>query len=346
MNDKTPRAAVDEARAASTPGLPRRLQTAEGAERRVGVELEMIGLSLEEISEIVAEHLGLEISEDGRYERLLAGDDAGDWAVELDFSLLQRLGREKRDAEVLLDELRNSAEDILKRLADPVVPLEVVSPPLPMSRLHEVEGLIDKLRQAGARGTSDGLSYAFSMQFNPEVPDVEADTLRAYLQAFLCLYPWLYVRADINLTRRLTTYIDPFPIAYVRKVIATDYRPGLAELIDDYLEDNPTRNRALDLLPLFLHLDEARVRAVTHDPLIKPRPALHYRLPDCEIHLPEWGFHLAWNDWLEVEALADDPERLAGCCEAYLAFLSQPLKRWLGHWENQVEAHWLSGSKV
>ncbi len=325
-----------------TPRLPGRQHTAEGAERRVGVELEMIGLSLEEISEAVARHLDLEISEDGRYERILSGDPAGDWVVELDFSLLQRLGREKRDARELLDELRNSAEDILKRLADPVVPLEVVSPPLPMSRLHEVEGLIDVLRQAGARGTSDGLSYAFGMQFNPEIPDAEPATLRGYLQAFLCLYPWMYKRADINLTRRLTTYIDPFPIDYVRKVIAADYAPGLDGLIDDYLQHNPTRNRALDFLPLFLHLDEARVRAVTDDPLIKPRPALHYRLPDCEIHLPEWGFHLAWHDWLEVEALAEDTERLAACCAAYSEFLDQPLKRWLGHWEEQVEARWLS----
>jgi hypothetical protein len=33
-------------------------------------------------------------------------------------------------------------------------------------------------------------------------------------------------------------------------------RPDLDTLIDDYLEYNPTRNRALDFLPLFLHLDE------------------------------------------------------------------------------------------
>jgi hypothetical protein len=63
-------------------------------------------------------------------------------------------------------------------------------------------------------------------------------------------------------------------------------------------------------LPLFLHLDEERVRAVTDVPLIKARPPFHYRLPDCEIHLPGWGLHVAWNDWLEVEALAADRERL------------------------------------
>lgn len=323
--------------------LPQRSHTRDGQTRRVGVELEMIGLSLERIADIVATCFDLSIADDGRYERVLSGDPAGDWRVELDFNLLLKLGREERQAEVLLDEIRASAEDVLKRLADPIVPLEVVSPPLPMTRLHEIEPLIEALREAGARGTSDRLSYAFGMQLNPEVPDTDATVLRDYLQAFLCLYPWLYQRADIDLTRRLTTYIDPFPMRYVRQVIAGDYHPDIATLIDDYLAENATRNRALDLLPLFLHIDEPRVRAVTDDPLIKARPAFHYRLPDCEIDVPDWGLHLAWHDWLEVEAMAADTKRLAECCAAYSEFLDRPLKRWLGRWEDEIQARWLAG---
>lgn len=316
--------------------LPKRQQNHRGKPRRVGVELEMIGLELNDIAEIVAEHLGLAITTDGRYRRILTGDDAGDWVVELDFDLLKRMGQEERDEEDILDELRDSAEELLKRVADLVVPLELVTPPLPMRRLGEVEELIGLLRAAGAKGTSDSMSYAFAMQFNPEIPSTDPAVLRAYLQAFLCLYEWLLVRADINLTRRITSYIDPFPTDYVRKVISADYDPDLGTLIDDYLADNPTRNRALDCLPLFLELDEERVRNVTDEPLIKPRPAFHYRLPDCRIDVPGWGLHVAWDDWLEVEALAADRKRLAACCAAYAAFLDQPLKRWLGDWAKKV----------
>lgn len=322
--------------------LPKRQLNARGKPRRVGVELEMIGLELNDIAEIVAEHLELSITTDGRYRRVLRGDDAGDWIVELDFDLLKRLGQEERNEEELLDELRDSAEELLKTLAEIVVPLELVSPPLPMRRLGEVEELIALLRGAGARGTSDRVSYAFGMQFNPEIPSEDPAVITAYLQAFLCLYEWLLVRADINLTRRITSYVDPFPTDYVRRVTHADYAPDLDTLIDDYLEYSPTRNRALDLLPLFLHLDEERVRGVTSDPLIKPRPAFHYRLPDCEIHLPGWGLHVAWHDWLEVEALAADRERLAGCCAAYRAFLDNPLKRWLGDWAKEISRTWLA----
>jgi len=321
--------------------LPRRRNTAEGRERRVGVEIELIGLELNDIAELVASRLNLSITMDGRYRRLLGGDPAGDWAVELDFDFLQRLGQQERGTDDLLDELRDSAEDLLKTLAELVVPKELVSPPLPMHRLGEIETLIELLRAAGARGTSDSVGYAFGMQFNPEVPGESARDITPYLRAFLCLYPWLYLRAKVDLTRRITSYIDPFPLDYVRKVVAPAYAPALDTLIDDYLEWNPTRNRALDFLPLFLHLDEERVRNVTDDPLIKPRPALHYRLPNCDIHHPDWGFYLAWNEWLEVEELAARPRRLAKCCEAYSKFLANPLQRWMGDWAKEVERQWL-----
>ena len=316
--------------------LPKKQKNPQGKPRRVGVELEMIGLELNDIAELVAAHLGLSIATDGRYRRVLGGDDAGDWIVELDFDLLKRLGQQERDEAELLDELLDSAEEVLKLLAEIVVPLELVSPPLPMRRLGEIEELIVLLRDAGAKGTSDSIGYAFAMQFNPEVPSEDPGVITAYLQSFLCLYEWLLVRADVNMTRRVTSYIDPFPTDYVRKVIQPDYAPDLDTLIDDYLEYNPTRNRPLDFLPLFLHLDEERVRAVAADPLIKPRPAFHYRLPNCEIHLPGWGLHVAWDDWLEVEALAANRKRLAGCCAAYAAFLDKPLKRWLGDWAKEV----------
>jgi hypothetical protein len=317
------------------------LETTAGKTRRIGVELEMSGLELDALAACVADFFKLEIRSHGRYERVLEGDPAGDWVVELDYDLLKRLGRETRADDTLEGEIGRAAEDALAWAAEAIVPVEVVGPPLPLERLGEVEGLIVHLRAAGAKGTSDSLVNAFGMQLNPEVPGTDADTLTACLKAFLCLSDWLVARADINLARRVTSYVDPFPPEYIRKVIAPDYRPDLSVLIDDYLADNPTRNRMLDMLPLFLFLDEARVRKVTDDPLVKARPTFHYRLPDCEIHKPDWGLYLAWNDWVEVERLAADTQRLNGCCAAYRAFLDRPLERWLEAWKDVLEAEWL-----
>ena len=322
--------------------MPPRINTAEGNERRVGVELEMNGLDIDQIARLSADFLGCTVETSSRYERTLTGDPAGDWLVELDFSLLKKLGREQRVKDDLGDDLKTSAEELIKWLADGLVPHELVSPPLPLSRLHEVDGLIAHLRQAGAKGTGDRLTNAFGMQFNPEVPDTTAKTLCAYLKAFLCLFDWIVQRADIDFTRRLTSYVDPFPAAYVRRLLSADYWPDLPGLIDDYLDANPTRNRALDMLPLFRHLDEERVLKKAPDELIKARPTFHYRLPDCLIDQPDWGLHLAWCDWLEVERLANDPERLEACCAAYRKHLDRGLGRLLHDWVAEVEQHWLS----
>lgn len=316
-------------------------QNAEGKTRRVGVELEMSGLDLDTLAELVANFLDLDMTSDGRYERRLQGDPAGDWVVELDYDLLKQLGREERGDKTLADQLNKSAEEVLAWAAETLVPLEIIGPPLPLDRLEEVEALITHLREAGAKGTSDSAVYAFGMQLNPELPSHEASMITASLKAFMCLYDWLFMRADIDLARRVTSYVDPFPTDYMKKLLAADYQPDLASLIDDYLADNPTRNRALDMLPLFLFLDEKRVRATTDDALIKARPTFHYRLPDCKIDKPDWGLYAAWNDWVEVERLAADEERLQACCEAYLAFLNNPLKRLFSKWATSVEKEWL-----
>jgi len=321
--------------------MPPRQQTAEGAQRRVGVELEMNGIDLDRLSTLVAARGGYRIEQPGRCERRLTGDPAGDWVVELDSQWIKKIGREPRPQGDESAELLGSAEDALIWMAESLVPVELVSPPLPLDRLDEINELIHQLREAGAKGTSDRLTNAFGMQFNPEIPDADSRTLCAYLKAFLCLYDWMNERAQVNLTRRITTYVDPFPADYVSLVTDPDYWPDQAQLIDGYLKHNPTRNRALDMLPLFRHLDEERVLACTQDPLIKARPTFHYRLPDCRIDEPDWDMTEAWNDWLEVEKLAADHERLQGCCKAYQQWQQQGLGRLLDSWPRQLERDWL-----
>lgn len=318
------------------------LCNAEGKTRRVGVELEMGGLELDALARHVADFLGAQVEAKGRYERVLKGDPAGEWMIELDFDLLKRLGREAHLEDSIADDLERSAEDVLAWAAKAVVPMEVVTPPLPLDRLPDVEKLIVILRDAGAQGTSGKMLNAFGLQFNPELPSTDARLIASCLKAFLCLYDWLHARAHVDAARRVTSYVDPFPKDYVVKVTDPGYWPDQAGLIDDYLADNPTRNRALDMLPLFLHLDEARVRRQADDPLIKARPTFHYRLPNCDINKPGWGLFVSWNDWVEVERLAADEARLNACCTAYRSFLGKPLDRLMGDWASEVEDKWIS----
>lgn len=320
--------------------LPR-THTDDGQERRVGVEIEMNGLPLAQLAQLTADELGLTVVTDGRYQYRLTGDAAGDWLAEVDFRLLKEMGQQEYQAGEWGDEVKQRLETMLHRVSEPFVPLELVSPPLPLSRLGDIESLSQRLRQAGAKGSSDQLLNAFGLQFNPEMPALDATTIRRYLQAFVCLGDWLKQRDQTDLARRVTPYIDAFPRDYIQHLLAPDYQPDLATLIDDYLRWNPTRNRPLDMLPLFSELDAPRVKAVTDDPLIKSRPTLHYRLPDCEIHRQDWSPARAWDDWCQVEFLADDTDRLAQCAIALRRHLNRPLDRWLNDWVAEVEAQWL-----
>jgi hypothetical protein len=320
--------------------MPPVIETDAGRTRRVGVELEFTGLDIDRISALVAEHCGGQVQRSSAYEHRISGDPRGDWGVELDFAYLKNKGRAHRDPDVAVEALEDMAEQLVRLGAEQIVPFEVVSPPIPMNELSAMGPLIARLRDAGARGTTDGLMYAFGMQLNPEVPAGDTQTLRRYLQSFLCLYDWLQARENVDFTRRLTAFAAPFSRDYVRRVVDPDYAPDLAALIDDYLAGNPTRNRPLDLLPLFLHLDPPRVRRVVDDPRVKPRPAFHYRLPNCEIDRPEWGVDQAWRGWLQVEHLAARPKRLHDLCGAYAAFLDRPLSGFLDDWKEQIR-EWL-----
>ncbi|MBW6510298.1 MAG: amidoligase family protein [Desulfuromonadales bacterium] len=322
--------------------VPPWLKNPEGKPRRVGIELEMSGLDLNQLAAIVADFLQLEITSDGRYARILRGDAAGEWVVELDFNLLKKMGRKNRDASTLEGGLENSVEEAIAWAAESIVPMEIVSPPLPFDRLPQVEDLIAELRATGARGTSDHIVNAFGMQLNPEIPATDPAIITAILKTFLCCYDWIVERTNVDLTRRITSYVDPFPHEYILNVVNPAYQPDLDTLIDDYLQHNPTRNRALDMLPLFLHLDKKRVRNVTADELIKPRPTFHYRLPNCDIHKADWGLHLSWNDWVRMEALAADSERLNACCERFQQLQRNPLRRWFGDWPEELENKWLA----
>ena len=316
--------------------LPPRMHTAAGKIRRIGVELEFIGLELETISRIVAQLFDGQIERISAYEHRVTSERLGTFQVELDFHYLKELGRNPKP-DSLLDEL---SEEMLRSLAEGLVPLEVVAPPLAMTQLGELELLVAALRKAGAQGTFSEPLNAFGLHLNPELPDLESATLLAYLQAFCCLYDWLKEQGQIDLTRRLTPYITHFPKEYIQQLLDPAYLPDQATLIDDYLAANPTRNRALDLLPLFLHLDPERLRAQLDDPRINARPTLHYRLPNCEIDRPDWGIHRAWGEWLQVEYLAADPPRLHAIATAYRNHLETS---WFSHaeeWSKESE-EWL-----
>ncbi len=294
--------------------IPPIQEDSDGRERRVGVELEFGDTPIKEAAAALEAALGGELRFDNPYVAHLESTPLGHLRIERDAELLNTVPYRQWlktldidfDTHTLAAELEQGVDALSSRL----VPAEVVTDPLPLSQLEQLHPLLDALAQLGATGTDASWLNAYGLHFNPSVPDTRSETLIAYTQAFALLYPRFIDQGDIDRTRRwLTPYINPYPDAYLERILSPDYRPGLTGFIDDYLRDNADRNRALDLLPLLKHLDAQRVDAALPEgqrSLVKARPAFHYRLSDCRIGDPHWQIESEWRRWWRVEQLAHD----------------------------------------
>ncbi len=299
----------------AAPKLPPRATTRDGRMRHVGIEIEFGDLALEQAAHIVVALFGGEAREEGPNSWVVEGTRFGRFGVKLDAIYLHAKAEDERWKEIEGELLARLGE-----LASHFVPAEIVGPPIPISEIPAFDKLQQELAAHGATGTGEALYYAFAMQFNPEVPDTDIAIVLNQFRAFLLMEDWLRRTAGRDMLRRLFAFANPFPRSYVRRVLDPDYRPDWPQFIDDYLGDNATRNRGLDLLPLFAHLDRPRLERHMHDVRIKARPTYHYRIPDSRIGEPGWSITGEWNRWVRVEELAEDAAMLRRLSRAYLRF--------------------------
>lgn len=297
-----------------------------GAHRRVGVEIEFAGLLPRATAELINELFGGELEAASAHRLWVRDTRWGDFRVELDTQyahpderLMHPAAPGDSEWERMRQEFHARTRELIGDVATGLVPTEIVCPPLPWSELEALDRLVEILRRHGAKGTAASLLYGFGLHLNPEVPSLDVDAILAHLRAYLLSASWLREQIQVDITREVLPHTNPFPRDYALLILAPDYAPDLRTLIDDYLAHNPTRNRELDMLPLFAYLVPDHPHPLLHGPLVKPRPTFHYRLPNAQLSEPGWGAVTEWNRWLEVERLATTPDTLAERSAQYLA---------------------------
>ncbi len=306
----------------------------EGKDRRVGIEIEFAALKPRDAATLVTQRFGGTVVEVDPHRYEIQDGDHGVFLVELDAQYAhpnEKLS-DVEDRKPWLSELANWLRDLdteasrlIGDLGGDLIPCEVVCPPIPWTELDRIEDLYRALHQAGAAGTDEGLLYAFGLHMNVEASGTTVADILPTLKAYLLLSPWLRSAIQVDGTRRIFPYIDPFPSSYIKRVCAPDYTPDLNAMIGDYLSYNPTRNRELDMLPLFSHLRAARVSRAVDDPRIKARPAYHWRLPNALFSGQEAGPLAEWARWLTVERLAADSDGLDRACASFQDLSPLPL---------------------
>ncbi|MCC5913162.1 MAG: amidoligase family protein [Balneolaceae bacterium] len=309
--------------------LPPSITNTDGNERSVGYEFEFTGVDMERAAHIVAGLYGGTITTISSYEIEISESRFGTFKLELDAQLL----RDKKYETILksvgldLTKLKNleSLEGSLKDLASSVVPFEIITPPVPISEMESLNELTRELRKHHVKGTGSSFFYAFGLHLNPEVPDKSPESLLNHLRAYVMLDPWIRLDADIDISRRLTPYINEYNEKYIQLILNPEYKPDLQTLIRDYFNYDNSRNRPLDMLPLFMHLDEDLTTSLIGETITSARPTYHYRLPNCSLEDERWTLASEWNRWVEVEKLAADEFALNQYSRAWLRMNSQTL---------------------
>lgn len=322
--------------------LPPHILNAHHQTRQVGFELEFTGLDLDQIVEILVSLFEGEIVKDNQFLYHLKQSCYGDFGIEIDTSILTHKTYDKYLQKFGIDlsqlGIRRSVEQLLENVAAILIPYEITTPPFPINDLTAVETLRAHLQAAKALGSKMSPIYAFGLHINPEVPSYETAVLVNYLRAFFLLYDWICMHTKIDFSRRIAPFIRDFSEDYIELVLDKNYQPRQSQFIDDYLFYNPSRNRPLDLLPLFLHLDKNQIPTdILQNRLIKSRPTFHYRLPNCLIDDPDWHIAQEWYYWVEIEKLAYDEEKLVAMSERYLAIQHSKLAKLKRTWHKEVE---------
>ncbi|MEM1155648.1 MAG: amidoligase family protein [Pseudomonadota bacterium] len=320
--------------------LPPVITDAWGSPRRAGFEFEVGKLPIIGTAKALQKALGGDLQIKSPFEAMIRDSSLGKLTIERDADLLKstRYRSWLGSLGVSFDPgtIAHGIETNIDHASRGLIPCEVVTQPIELNKLNALDTLVATLSALGAQGTQESVIYAFGMHINPSVPSLSSEVLARYIKAFLLLYTWIIEASEVDLTRRFfTKYIDPFPHDYMLLALDNDYHPSTSQLIKDYLKHNPTRNRALDMLPILCELDLDLVRSALNDEerkLVKGRPAFHYRLPDCKINQVGWSAASAWNRWVNVEYLASDTTLLEELIDAWrshdAAFSIAPKSSW------------------
>lgn len=298
-------------------------------DRAVGIEIEFNGLKLEQAVEIVRQHVEGKLTAKNDFRHAIIHDELGEFIIEVDYHLLQTLAETSKIKGK--DSLEAYATDILSPLSEPFAPLEVVTPPLTSQYFSLYEEIIQSLREAGAKGTERSPINAYGLHINVELKDLSAKTITKYLQSFCLLYDWLKTKMQIDFSRSLSTYVSGYSSNYAELILDKNYQPDMRQLMQDYLKHQTSRNYALDMLPMFAHIDSEFIDSQIDEPLNKSRPAFHFRMPNCRIDKPNWTFKSEWCHWLAVEKVAQDDELRGTLIEEF----NKNSERFLRHFDSQ-----------
>ncbi|WP_208351380.1 amidoligase family protein [Pseudaestuariivita rosea] len=278
--------------------LPRP-ENADGDPRLVGVEIELGGLDERQVADVVAQTLGGHDEKQDKTVHMVRDTRLGDIKVYLD------------------TRFQPDADSVVANIARTVVPIEIVTQPTEPALIPDLDALCARLREAGATGTQNNLLLGFGVHLNIQITGDNITDILPTLTAFALLEDYLRATYELDTTRRILPFTAPYPRRFVDKLVS-EPPSDIDALARLYLDETPSRNRGLDMLPILAHLRPD----FDYGPSTSSRPAYHYRMPDCRIDDPDWSITGEWNRWVRIESIAHDQNLLDELKAAWIAHRS------------------------
>lgn len=215
--------------------------------------------------------------------------------------------------------LTRAAVEKLAAVSGPVSSCEVHCPPVPFREVDCLDRLLDELRRSGAARDREAAPLPLGFDLVVDAEDTGADTIASVIKSFCLISDWLrqdYAAPDIE---EAIAFPEPYSLDYRTLVAEPGYQPDINRLAADYIRHNPTRNRELDLLPLFADIAAEALETEDTLPPIQPMRAYCYRLPRAGLARAGGIVADELQRWQMVESIAADPVRLGQMGEAFLA---------------------------
>lgn len=300
------------------PALPQPLN-ADGKPRRVGVEIELGNMTEKQVAAAAQAAFGGTMRTKDAVH-VVDGSAIGDLEIYLDTALTKAR--------------KSALRDMALDLGHEVIPVEIVTEPLDMDGLARLDAFRGTLRRQGAVGSGAGFLLGFGVHLNVEVASESAQDIIRPLLAYALIEDWMRKAHPIDDSRRLLPFTDPYPTSFVRALVKLGPDADIDALTACYLAETPSRNHGLDMFPLLAHLRPDamtdKLRAST-----KPRPAFHFRLPDCRIDDAGWSLADEWRRWLLVERCAADRDVMQALSDGWLDDHG-PVTLTRGHWADRT----------
>lgn len=205
---------------------------------RIGIEVEFQGLSLEDAARVVREQLGGQIHEGfDTIPTTIRGYDAEGRPLYNEVKIPKWEIRDTKIGSVYLKLETNQIDDSTMAKSKNVT-VELITKPITMDEIPALQGAVESLEKAGARGTS--AKRAVSIQVNAEIAggnraEMKTKDLVNLLRSYFRPEHREQISARMQVPANRKPYVADLSPGMLERILDPTYEPSWQEFFDDYI---------------------------------------------------------------------------------------------------------------